>query len=245
MSATASDRTKQLDEIARGYDPSNPSEQFDYWLKRLQVETVADRIHGGSAIELGCATGELTALLAPLFRRYTVVEGSAHNIGAAQQRCPSVEFVHSLWEDFRPTDGAVTDAILFNAVEHVERPIELLRLVASWLEPGGLVHIVVPNGQSLHRLIGVEMGLQPDPLSLTAGDLAQGHVRNYTLDGIRADVVSAGLRVVEWRGIFLKVLANRQMLAWEWPLIHALHAVVQRVPEHAAELYVCASSVPE
>ena len=50
------------------------------------------------------------------------------------------------------------------------------------------MHIVVPNGLSLHRLVGVEMGLQPDPLAITEGDTAQGHVRNYTLDTLLADV---------------------------------------------------------
>jgi len=244
MSGTASDRRHRLEAIAPGYDPSNPDEHFDYWLKRLQVETVTGRIRGERAIELGCATGELTALLAPSFERYTVVEGVASNIEQAERRCPSVEFVHSLWEDFRPLDATFSDAILFNAVEHVERPVELMHLAASWLAPGGLLHIVVPNGLSLHRLVGVEMGLQPDPLTLTEADLAQGHMRNYTLDGILADVRSAGLHVTDWKGIFLKVLANRQMLSWEWPLIHALHAVAQRLPEHAAELYVCASPVP-
>ncbi len=244
MRLSASDRRNRLDGIAQVYDPSNPHEHFDFWLKRLEAETVADRIRGTHAIELGCATGESTALLAPLFDKYSVVEGSAHNIEIARQRCPWVEFEHALWEEFQPKDRQFSDAILFGALEHAESPVDVMMLAASWLAPGGLIHIMVPNGLSLHRLVGVEMGLQPDPLRLTEADLAQGHMRNYTLDGILADVRSAGLHVVDWKGIFLKVLANRQMLSWEWPLIHALHAVAQRLPEHAAELYVCASPVP-
>lgn len=230
---SASDR---LDEIAVGYDPSNPAEQFDYYLKRLQVATVRPWLRGGRALELGCATGELTSLLAPLTERYDVVEGSAVNVEIARARVPSAHFVHSMWEDFEP-EHRYTDVVLFNAIEHIDDPRGLLQRVRGWLEPAGRVHIVVPNGLSIHRLVGVELGLQDDPLAVTDGDTAQGHVRNYTVDTLLADLTAGGLALEHWQGIFLKVLANRQMLGWDWELIQALHRVVRRFPEHAAELY--------
>jgi hypothetical protein len=127
-----------------------------------------------------------------------------------------------------------------NALEHVAYPVGLLRRVVDWLEPDGRVHVAVPNAHSLHRLVGVEMGLQPDPVSLTAGDEAQGHVRNYSLDTLLADLRAGGFDVVHTEGIFLKVLSNRQMLDWDVELIRALDRVAKRLPEHAAELYAVA-----
>ena len=233
------ERQAALDAIAAGYDPSNPAEQFDYWLKRLQAQTVRPWLVGTHALELGCATGELATLLVDDVARYTIVEGSALNIEAARRRLPGVAFVHSLWEDFE-ADEAVSDIVLFNALEHIEDPVGLLRRCATWLGGGGRLHIVVPNGLSLHRLVGTEMGLQPDPLTVTEGDRAQGHVRNYTLDGLLGDVREAGLRSLHQQGIFLKVLSNAQMLSWDWDLIEAMHRVARRLPEHSAELFVVA-----
>jgi hypothetical protein len=50
----------------------------------------------------------------------------------------------------------------------------------------------------------------------------------------------AGLRTVHWEGIFLKMLANRQMLGWDWELIAAMDRVGKRFPMHCAELYLVA-----
>ncbi len=228
-----------LDAIGRAYDPSNPAEQFDYWLKRLQIGCIAGRLRGEAVLELGCATGEFTTLLAPLVRTLDVVEGSAYNIEVASVRVPDARFVHSMWEEFRP-EHRYSDVVMCNALEHVGAPVALLEHVATWLEPGGCLHVVVPNGLSLHRLVGVEMGMLPEPLHLSEGDIAQGHTRNYTLDTLLADVRAAGLSSVHVQPVFLKVLPNREMLDWDWSLVQALHRVAQRFPEHGAELYVVA-----
>lgn len=227
-----------LDEIAARYDPSAP-DQFDRQLKRLQVQCMVPWLRGESVLELGCATGESTALLAAHCRYLLVVEGSIENINRAQERASGTAFVHAQWERF-DTLASWSDVVAANALEHVDDPVALLRRAGEWLTPGGRVHIVVPNGLSLHRLVGVEMGLLPDPLTVTPDDFAQGHVRNYTYDSIVADVRAAGLRVVHVEPVFLKVVPNVQMVDWDDRLVDALHAVAGRFPEHGAEVYVVA-----
>jgi trans-aconitate methyltransferase len=234
-------KTELLDGIAERYDPTDAATEFDYWLKRLQADAVEPWVRGAAALELGCATGELTALLAPRCAAYDVVEGSARNIAAARQRVPGARYHHSLWEDFVP-DGRYSDVIAFNALEHVEDPVGLLRSAGAWLEPGGRIHVAVPNALSLHRLIGVEMGLQPDPVSLTEADRAQGHHRNYTIDALLADLCAAGLHVLHWEGVFLKLLPNRQMVGWDPALITAIGRVGRRFGANGASLLAIASA---
>lgn len=229
--------TRRLDEIARGYDPSNPDIEFDYYLKRLQATALRPWLRGRQVLELGCATGELSSLLCPACDAYHVVEGSLRNIQAARLRVPTATFVHKMWEDFEP-ERSFTDIVACNALEHVGDPVQLLERARGWLEPGGRIHAVVPNGMSLHRLVGVEMAMLQHPLDLTDGDRAQGHVRNYTIDSLRDDIEAGGFEVAHWQGIFLKVVPNRQMLGWDWDLIEAIDRVAHRVPEHSAELYI-------
>ena len=229
----------RLDEIGRDYDPSDRSRQFDFWLKRLQVKSIAPWLRGRRTLELGCATGELTSLLAPLVDTYDVVEGSPHNVEVASARVPGANFTLSMWEDFSPATQ-YSDIVMCNALEHVQDPHSLLARVRDWLDPDGRLHIVVPNGFSLHRLVGVEMGFLPEPLHLSAGDLAQGHLRNYTVDSLLAEIRDAGLRTTHLQPVFLKILSNPQMLSWDAPLIEAIHTVAQRFPEHGAEIYAVA-----
>jgi trans-aconitate methyltransferase len=230
-------RREQLDEIAAGYDPSNRNVEFDYYLKRLQAAALRPWLRGREVLELGCATGELSSQLSAMSDGYHVVEGSQRNIDAARARVPTATFVHSLWEHFEP-EREFTDVVACNALEHADDPVQLLRRTRDWLEPGGRVHAVVPNGLSLHRLVGVEMGLLRDPLELTDGDRAQGHVRNYTIESLRDDLAAGGFEVAHSQGIFLKLVPNREMLGWDWDLIQAIDRVGRQFPEHSAELYV-------
>jgi len=231
------DETARLETIAGDYDPSNPDEEFDYFTKRLHVEVIGPWLHGDHVLEMGCATGELTSLMAPLAQRYDVVEGSPRNVAAAEARVPGARFFTSLWEDFAP-DDLYSDILLICALEHVAEPVPILDRAATWLRPGGRMHVVVPNAGSLHRLVGVEMGILSRPDELSESDHRIGHRRVYDVHGLLDDVSAAGLRPRHWQGIFLKTLSNAQMLGWDWALIHALHAVGQRLPDRCAELYV-------
>lgn len=229
----------RLEAVSEAYDPSNSEEEFDYFTKRLHREVMQPWLRGRRVLEMGCATGELTWLLSPLAEEYHVVEGSIRNIEVSRHRAPGVRFFHSLWEDFTPKDG-YSDVLLVCSLEHVEDPVGILRRAREWLDQDGRIHIVVPNADSLHRYVGVEMGLLETRTSLSESDHRIGHRRVYTIDTLLADLQAAELNPLYWQGIFLKFLSNRQMLGWEWSLIHALHRVGQRFPAHCAELYAVA-----
>ena len=75
---------------------------------------------------------------------------------------------------------------------------------------------------SLHRLVGVELGLQPDPITLTPETSRRATSATTPSESLLADLGRAGLEPLHWEGIFLKVLSNRQMLDWDWELIEAI-----------------------
>jgi trans-aconitate methyltransferase len=229
----------RLEAVATVYDPSNPEREFDYHTKRLHVEVMRPFIRGRHLLEMGCATGELTSLLVGLAERCDVVEGSIRNIEIARGRIPQARYFHALWEEFTPTDR-YSDIVLNCALEHVEDPVGTLSRAKSWIEADGTIHIVVPNADSLHRLVGVEMGILETRRSLSASDVRMGHRRVYDLDHLLGDVRAAGLVPLHWQGVFLKVVSNEQMLSWKPALIHALHEVGQRFPTNCAQLYVVA-----
>jgi trans-aconitate methyltransferase len=231
----------RLDAVSLVYDPSNPAEEFDFFTKRLHVQEMRPWIIGRRALEMGCSTGELTSLLRPLVTEYHVVEGSPRNIREARARVPDATFVQALWESFEP-DSDYSDIFLVCALEHVEDPVGILARARQWLAHDGRMHVIVPNADSLHRFVGVEMGMLADRTDLSESDVRIGHRRVYTLDSLLGDLRSADLSASHWQGIFLKTLSNRQMLGWDWSLIEALHRVGQRFPTYCAELYVVATA---
>ena len=190
---------------------------------------------------MGCATGELTSLLVEGTGDYHVVEGSMRNIEVARTRAPAAVFHHALFEDFEPPKP-FSDILLVCALEHVEDPVDILRRAARWMEPAGRIHIVVPNAESLHRYVGVSMGMLGTIKDLSESDVRIGHRRVYDVGALVADVRDAGLETLHWQGIFLKIVSNRQMLGWDPALITALDDVATRFPANASELYALATS---
>lgn len=239
MTALPTDEEARLEAVAAVYDPSDPTTEFDWYTKRLHVEAITPWLHGDRVLEMGCATGELTSLLAPAAREYHVVEGSGRYAEITAARVPAATVNHALWETWEP-DEPFTDVVCVCALEHVEDPIAVARRAASWLAPGGRFHVVVPNADSLHRHVGVAMGMLPELTALSDSDHRIGHRRVYDIATLERDLRIAGFERRHWQGIFLKVLSNAQMLGWDWSLVRALHEVGQRFPAHCAELYVVA-----
>jgi trans-aconitate methyltransferase len=230
---------ERLEAVAAVYDPSDSAKEFDFHTKKLHLEVMSPFIRGRHMLEMGCATGELTSLLFSSAERYDVVEGSSKNIEITRRRVPKARYFCELWEEFKPADR-YSDVVVNCALEHVEDPVGTLARATQWLEAEGVIHVVVPNADSLHRLVGVEMGIIDSRTELSASDVRIGHRRVYDLDHLLRDIRAAGLEPVHWQGIFLKVVSNQQMLAWDPALIHALHRVGQRFPSFCAELYVVA-----
>ncbi len=96
----------------------------------------------------------------------------------------------------------------------------------------------VPNAMSIHRQVGVEMGIIEDPFSLSESDVQIGHNRVYSLDTLVGELSMSGLQVVATGGLFMKFLAQSQLesvLADDQ--IEAMVHVGRRYPEIAAEIW--------
>ena len=230
-------KAEELDDIAAGYDPSNPNQFFDYWFKRFEAEAVKPWLRGENVLELGGATGESASLLEPECKQYVVVEGSPFNCEVIRRRLPKVEVIEAFWEDYVPLEK-FSDIILFETLEHYSDPVSLLQRCKGWLTDGGRVHVSVPNGNSLHRQVAVKMGLQNDPLDLNSNDSAQGHLRNYSSATLKTDIGAAGLRVVHERGLYLKLVPNSMMLSWNENLLRGINDLAKNRLDEAAELFM-------
>ena len=196
-------------------------------------------LQGPEGLELGPAEGEMSQFLANDFEKLTVVDGSGELLEKITP-LPNLKKVHSLFEEFKP-DGRYNTIIMEHILEHVDSPTELLIKVKDWLMPSGKILIGVPNGNSIHRLVAVKMGLLDHPCELNSRDHSLGHRRVYTPDTLRLDLQRAGLHLVEMGGVFFKPLSNSQIQDyWTEEMIQGFYELGKDFPDNAAELYaVC------
>lgn len=212
---------------------------FDKRLIRFRYETIKPKLVGSKGLELGPAEGEMTQFLIDDFDQLTIVEGSADLLAHIPARTNLIK-IHALFEDFQPTHP-FDSIILEHVLEHVDNPVDLLCRVKNWLAPNGRLIIGVPNGNSIHRLVAVKMGLLGNSCQLNPRDHALGHRRVYTPETLRADIENSGIRVLEMGGVFFKPLSNSQIQEhWSEQMILGFYELGKDFPEIAAEIYaVC------
>jgi 2-polyprenyl-3-methyl-5-hydroxy-6-metoxy-1,4-benzoquinol methylase len=228
---------ERLDQIAVSYDSTV---DFDNNLIRYNYREIRPRLRGPAVLEMGCASGVMTRWLSDDFPTVHVVDGSARYIKEVSARVGShVVFHHALFEDF-DCPRRFHDIVMARALEHLEDPVGLLQKMHNWLEPGGRLHLVVPNAQSLHRRVGVYMGMLDRPHALSERDHKYGHRRVYDVDLLRGHLAEAGWRTERITGVFLKPLSNAQMEAFKPELLEAFFEVGRELPHYCAELYAIA-----
>jgi len=141
----------------------------------------------------------------------TVIEGSKkvidEYIATGKNKA---NIIHTLFEDYSP--NKLFDTIYgVNVLEHVDNPVAVMQKVKTWCCKGGRGIFIVPNADSLHRRIGVEMGLLTHREQLHESEKLGGHKRTYRVETLSLDLEKAGWYVQEVRGYTLKVLSQKQM----------------------------------
>ena len=245
--------TARLERVATWYDPRS---DFDRHACRYGAALIRRHAAPGRCLEVGCGTGAQTLALLESFDEIDALDGSEQNVartraavvaaicgaaraeGGAPARGKSARVRRALAEEFDPGATRYANVVMTHFLEHVASPVALLRQYAGFLTPGGAIHVTVPNAGSLHREVGVAMGILGKTTDLSERDVRIGHRRVYTLGLLRRHVREAGLRVDVVEGILLKPLSNAQMECLEPRLVEPLFAAGGNHAALCAEIYV-------
>jgi methionine biosynthesis protein MetW len=153
---------------------------------------------GGRALDIGCASGGLLALLRPRAGHLAGLELSATAAHAAAQIADHV--VQGALEDpdlpFEPDSFDLV--VLADVLEHLPDPAAGLARAASWCRPGASVLVSVPNVAHWQARLTLLRGRWPQTDS---GTFDAGHLRWFTRDALGALLAEAGLRDVELHAI--------------------------------------------
>lgn len=201
---------REYNEELKDNDERKYAYDFDVVLRRFMMRSFAPFMAPGRGLELGCYQGDMTAMIFESYPDLTVIDAAEDALSRARERVgPSVRFVHSKFEDYRPTAGY--EAIfLVHTLEHADDPVALLKRIGEWLSPTGRLFLAVPNANAPSRQIAVKMGLISHNTAVTEGEWKHGHRVTYTLDTLERDAKAARLNIAQRGGVFFKALANFQ-----------------------------------
>lgn len=184
---------------------------------------------GGMAVQLGLGDGFVAEQLCKYYKRLVVVEGSEEVIKENFNKAAGYEIIHSLFEEYEPLEKF--DIMLGNHVlEHVNDPVHVLKQVKKWMKPGARAIFTVPNATSLHRRIGVEMGMLKVLHEFNKQDIELGHQRVYNIYQFTEDIRNAGFEILETGGYMVKLVSNHQMKSWPKELLEAIFKISVSLP---------------
>lgn len=215
-------------------------EGFNAVLLKLRYRELSRYFKGNTCLELGCADGEGTKILVRHFKRVVAVDGSSKLISKAQNEIHGhrVLFICSYFEDLECNEKFDT-IVLAHILEHVDDPVAILKIAKKFLDKDGVMIVDVPNALSLHRQVGVLMGMIKTVYSLNSADLSIGHKRVYDLNSFKRDIKKAGLKVISAGGLFLKPFSNAQLeKILDRKGIVAFNKIGKKYQDIAAEIYV-------
>ena len=183
--------------------------EFDARVGILQMEKALELSVGDRLLEIGCGEGRYTQMF---FEKFDLVVGldlDKKNVEKAREQLGEGVYVTADAQDFDL--GEKFDTILVaNILEHVDRPIDVLKCAKKHLTDKGRIIIIVPNAWSFNRQIGKEMGLIKELNKVPEEQVKRfGHKRVYDPFTLSADIGEAGLEIIESGGIVFKPFANK------------------------------------
>ena len=210
-------------------------------LIRLRYKELQKYYRGKTCLELWSADGEGTKMLVPYFQRIVAVDGSSEAIEWAKEfigLVDNVEYICSYFEDLELQEKFDT-VMLTHILEHVDNPVEVIRIAKKFLKADWILIADVPNAKSIHREIGVRSWFIPTIYSLNSADISIGHQRVYDLESFSVDLELAGMKIIKKWWLFIKTFSNKQIedMQLSDSVIQALSDVGLMYPEIAAEIF--------
>lgn len=222
---------------------------FEYWVTTVRhevaVRMMLERLPR-QILEVGPGPDPIFRRYDGAFERYVVMDPrdnygvSIGEIITASGR--SVETMKNRVEDSDLPDGSFDYVLLSSIIHEVENPEEVLWAARRLCSLGGIVLINVPNVNSLHMLLGVEMGLVGTVFDMTEVAVKFGRPTRFNMERLVGMVEDCGFAVLRKGSYLLKPFSNDIMFKIVTPeMVEGLVRLVERFPENGCELYVEAS----
>ena len=138
---------------------------------------------GARVLDVGAGPGRLVEALSAAGYDVAGIDPSRRSVAFAHQAGRAV----TRRDLFEHTDTDLDAAVLWHVLEHLDDPAAALAAVRSWLRPGGLILVGVPNLASTQAEIGGEGWLHFD---------APRHRLHFTADGARRLLMRSGFDVL-------------------------------------------------
>ncbi len=172
------------------YEQYNTESDAGYWVVHRSNEILREmkKLGLGQLVEVGAGTGSVCGFLAQNDIEVTAIEPL--KVGATSIQKKGIQTLCGRLEIVNFPPESIKAYGVFDVLEHIENPNQLLDEMYRTLEPGGYLLVTVPCGQWLWG----EM------------DKSLGHYRRYSTKTINEVVSRSGFTPIKSRYLFLTLV---------------------------------------
>lgn len=228
-------------------------EVYQVEFRRKKILEIIDRLKPRKILEIGCGMEPIFKYLPEnSYDSMVIVEPSqafCENAKMLANGNAKVKIYQDFFENSVLKIPDEYDFILCSGLLHeVELPMNLLKAIKQVCsrakEKKTIVHINVPNANSIHRLIAKEMGLVQDVHIMTERNLLLQQHRVYDLESLREQVKELGFSVLEEGSYFVKFFPHSMMMEMmdkniiSHDMLEGMYKLEKYLPEYGSEIYV-------
>ena len=228
---------------------TEPCEEYQVKYRRKQILQLLGKYNHRNMLEIGCG-------MEPLFEhcqdyeQMVIVEPAETFVNNAIQKVNgrNVTCIQGFFEDsvkkILSLDISFDYIVLSSLLHEVEDPEKLLETVREVCSEQTVLHINVPNANSVHRLLAKEMGLIEDVHELSALQKTMQRKRVFDTDTLEEFVEKCGFEVLEKGTYFPKFLSAGQMERMlaegivKDDIFEGLDKMIKYMPDLGSEIYV-------
>lgn len=150
--------------------------------------------------------------------------------------------------DFFPPDiwsFEIVDMVLCSSLLHeVEEPEVLLCGIKKVCDESTIVHINVPNANSVHRILAMESEYIESVYDMSNRNIALQQNRVYDLDSLIKEVSDVGFEVIDKGSFFVKFFSHSQMWTMlendiiDKHVLDGMYKLTEHMPDLGSEIFV-------
>ncbi len=210
-------------------------------VKRSEVEKLVKYSKNNeNVLEIGLGNGFTTELLSNYFKQVIAVDISEDVIGSVKKKLinrKNIVYIRSSIDDLN-MEYQIYNFYLGHILEHLRFPTRSLCNLRKVLNADSVGYISVPNSNSIHRQMGVVMGLLDNTDMLNENDIKVGHKRLYTTKKLKNHIKKAGFDIFKMGGCFLKTMTYSQIdKFFSEELIKGFIEIADGYPEISGDIY--------
>lgn len=224
---------------------------FEDIQSRIRIKNIMEKIeryNPKSILEVGCGTDSIVKYYNE-YKEVIIVEPSRSFVEILKnelRKGENIKIINNYIEDCKDyLKKYEYDFVIVSSLLHeLEDPEKVIRVIYDIISEKTIVYANVPNANSLHRIIGKEMGVISNEYELSENNLKLQQKRVFDVQALQEIFVKNKYDIAESGSFFLKPFTHAQMhriLSGEiFPekVIGALYNIAKIFPWYGSEIFV-------